>query len=424
MTQLITPPVEITTDVEAAVLAYTQRQLDAAWDAFDAGGGQATDPTTEAAVFDQTYYTFKCPACPIHMQVIPRRPRLRQGPGLLGFAEIVHPEPFTCSAEKYSHNLTNATVAVKKVREELDTRRGVDLELVRLKRLLAGGEVKWLIPDVMERGMMAALYGPAGTGKSLLALEWAVKLAQGGQRVVYLDEENPPELMDERLEAMSVDPAELTHNLTYYSFTGWTVDTEEGAAKILEACQRARLVVFDSWNKFFASGSQSGDTGALDAYRLTVKPLRAAGVGVLRLDHTGHAEVTRPAGSHVKLGDVDHNWQMKAKDLGDGRAAVTLVHQKSRTGRGPDVLELVRESDPVLRHASAKDRVPAVDLAAPTDAVERLVALMDEKGYATDWSVRKAGAALREAGVKVSQDDLAEAVRRRKAAPVPAAREG
>ncbi|PYC75215.1 hypothetical protein C7C45_04930 [Micromonospora arborensis] len=366
---------------------------------------------------NRDYFTFPCPECAEEVQVRGSDPE--EAPvDPFGYAQLTHAR--TAAAARCSLLIRDGRALASgdftdALAERLGLKvAGVDLALVRLKRQMAGGQVDWLIPGVMERGTLAALFGPPGTGKSLLALEWAAKLAAEGRRVVYLDEENPPELMDERLEAMSVDPEGL-EGLTYHSFPGWTADTEEGAARIVAACEGADLVVFDSWAKFFLAASQNDDAAANRAYRLAVKPLRAAGVGILRLDHTGHEEVTRPSGTVAKLADVDHNWQIKAKDLGDKRAEVTLVHRKSRTARGPRTINLRREVSP-LRHLDAAD-LPAIqeeDLSAPTDKVDALVAFMDEKGWETDWTVDTYLEELRKLERGARKADVAAARRKRR----------
>src|SRR5262245_55055173 len=50
--------------------------------------------------------------------------------------------------------------------------------------------VEWLFEPMLERGTINALYARIGTGKSLLALEIAMRLARRGLTVVYVDDEN------------------------------------------------------------------------------------------------------------------------------------------------------------------------------------------------------------------------------------------
>lgn len=405
-------------DSDLAALAFTRRKLEEFGRMLAARGLEVTYETEEFALDGGPMFSFPCPSCREALCVygsLPGESVLE--PNLLGFAYFMHEDDEnTCRAE-HSPEKILAYYGVT-------APAGVNLELVRLKRAMAGGQVEWLIPGVMERGKLVGLFGPPKTGKSLLALQWAVELAQGGQRVVYLDEENDPDEVDARLEDMGVDPSSLA-GLTFHSFTNWAVDTEEGAAKVLEACTGVDLVIFDSWAKFFANGSQSDDAAINRAYRLALKPLRAARVGVVRLDHTGHAETLRPSGSVQKLADVDHNWLMRAKKVGRGEPVpVTLTHTENRTGRGEDVITMTRELSPVLRHVASGGQADAPEEITGTTEDDRLAAVveaLDDLSAPTDWTVKVAQAALRKAGKGARTGLISEALKIRRREPTPAA---
>lgn len=280
--------------------------------------------------------------------------------------------------------------------DERDTSEQVDWDALWIDNLGAEQAPRWLIEGVMERGDLAALFGAPKCGKSLLALEWALRLTRAGEHVLYLDRENQRREVYRRLVDMGATPAELAR-MDYRSFPDWLVDTEDGAAAILRAAQGKALVVFDSWARFFASGNQSDDGPANQAYNNLLLPLRAAGVAVLRLDHTGH-EGKRPSGTVVKLADIDHGWRLNTKD-----DRVTLTHTENRTNKGEDVLALRRLSGP-LRH------VPATPVADTTPvepasqegadaAVVACVEALDGLSVPKDWGRRRAATALVKAGL-------------------------
>lgn len=362
-------------------------------------------------------FTMRCPRCKLDIGFVPKLELFDPDSKglqaddidpLMGFAYPFHPEPLCVDADRIEENFQEHFFPFSMSGLESE---GVDFARVQLERAMSGG-VKWLIPNVMEEGKLASLFGPPKAGKSLLALEWALAAARE-RRVVYLDEENDPREVLARMEDMEVDLGSLD-KFTYHSFKGWTVDTDSGAASIIDVCRSADLVVFDSWAKFFAGASQSDDAAANRAYNLTIKPLRKEGVGILRLDHSGHGEVTRPAGSIQKLADVDHNWQIKAKPLSGGRASVTLVHRDNRTNRGPDTINLVREVGPLRHTESGQGVSPEGEETVVADSVAELVSLMDEKGWPVDWSVRKCAEELRKIGQAAGQSVIADAVRLRK----------
>lgn len=381
--------------------------------------GADWDP--EIGESDQTpSFSFGCPreGCtePVVFYAAAQGEELKDVPynlyGLLGYGELGHDE---CDIS--NENWQRALGA--RVPSDENGQGVQELDFVRLahERAMSGG-VQWLIPGVMEVGKLASLFGPPGTGKSLLALEWAMAAVKAGDQVVYLDEENDPTEIVARMEDMGVDTDSLP-GFRYYSFTGLHVDSEEGAAKLLELIGQPDLVIFDSWAKFFVGASQNDDAAANRAYNLTVKPLRKQGVGILRLDHTGHDEVTRPAGTVAKLADVDQNWQIKAKRLDGLRAEVTLINRKSRTGRlNGATINLLRETGP-LRHTESGQK-PQTLAEGSGDPVEVLVDFMDEKGWPTDWSVSVCRAELTKVGHSAAQVALAAAVKIRKASGVTA----
>lgn len=393
---------------ELSIQAFTMRRLEGLVQALKLSGSEVRAAKQWPGI-DTEYLTFTCPQCGEKARVegINETDGYESGP--LGWARVTfgHGCPLGADGDEYLAALFDYL--------DVPARRGVDLELVRFRRMLDGGEVQWLIDGVMERGSLISLFGPPKSGKSLLALEWAVAVARRGLRVVYLDEENSPVEVDVRLEAMGVDLADLS-TLAYHSFTGFAVDTEDGAAAILDTCGDADLVVFDSWGKFFAGGSQTDDGAVNRAYRLSVMPLRERGSGVMRLDHTGHAEATRPLGSSQKLADVDHNWLIRAARGERGEpVAVTLTHTENRTGRGEDLILLTRETVP-LRHVARVEQEGEVETpGADPEKVRALVEVLDGLSIPVDWTVRDAASALRKvgSGSRIGLVSEAQRVRRR-----------
>lgn len=301
-----------------------------------------------------------------------------------------------------------------------DSGPGVDWGTEAARSAVADRKVDWLIPDVMERGSLAALVGAPFSGKSLIALEWAVDMARRGIKVLYLDRENGTRVTMDRLAAMgALDPTTL-RNLEYVPYpNGVYVDTEDGASKVLDLAKRRNVVVFDSWARFFASGDQSSDGPANRAYNMTLMPLRERGTGILRLDHTGWGGEKRAAGTVVKMADVDHHWHLSSKG-----SKVTLTHVKNRTNVGPDVLALERLTGP-LRHVPRG--LDAQDASTPDDAqdgaqgpddamVMECLSALTEYGIDPDWSIRRTADALRAArGRGFRQSVVSTAMARRRA---------
>jgi hypothetical protein len=277
------------------------------------------------------------------------------------------------------------------------------LDFRRLRAKASDGP-EWLIEDVMQSGEFARLYAPAGVGKSLLALQWAVELIRQDARVMYADKENPPTEVNRRLAAMGASPDELEYALPYHSFPAWgKITTAEAGQAILDEVRKQGdicLVIFDSWTRFMLGSETAADEAA--AYEHTILPLRTQGIGVLALDHTGH-EGNRPRGTSDKMGDVDQAWRLTVRG-----ERVMLAHTKNRTIYGPDVILYDRPDPPArLWHERVTGAAKRV---VPDEKVSEVVAAMDELAIPLDWGKRKVRNALQDAGIKAGDAAVRQAI--------------
>ncbi|HEU4425187.1 MAG TPA: AAA family ATPase [Pilimelia sp.] len=271
----------------------------------------------------------------------------------------------------------------------------------------------WAIEPLIERGQFGSIYGPREVGKSLLALDYACRLA--GQAaagtidlysVLYLDHENPRDEILKRIRAMGHTAADLTR-LVYAHFPPIrALDTEAGAASFVELVGRAsaEFVVLDTWSKFI-DGDEASPTTHTRAYNLAIVPVRREGVAVLALDHAGKDVNRGPRGGSSKGDNVDVEWLLTAKSGGRLR----LERRKSRTGRGPDLVELVRRTGP-LRHERI-DLAPADTLGAE---VRECVAKLDALDVPAGWGRERVAEALRANAYRVRTATLAAALRVRR----------
>jgi hypothetical protein len=278
-------------------------------------------------------------------------------------------------------------------------------------------ETDWLIEPVIEAGQSVALYAVPGTGKSLLALEGAAALATGRPvfgnpprepvTVVYIDAENRVLSLVERLQAFGYKPADLDR-LVLYSFPALTaLDSMFGGQQALSLAvtSGAALVVIDTTSRVVGGPENDADT-YLAFYRHTVVPLRARGIALLRLDHPGKNISRGARGSSAKRGDVDAEWLLTKT----AETMFMLERQKSRDNHGEARLVLRRRFEP-LRHDIAN---------TPTaDRISELVGHLDRLSLPLGTGRITAARVLRDAGIRVRNDDLAAAIRCRK--PVPRA---
>jgi hypothetical protein len=276
----------------------------------------------------------------------------------------------------------------------------------------------WLVPDVIERGRVHVIYAPKKQEKSLLTLMMVASLATGqallgrpnhhgrALRVLYIDLENPESDIRERLEDAGYRPDDLP-DLRYLSFPSLPgLDSPTGGAHLLALVERHQpeLIVLDSTARVVAGKENDADTSR-NFYRHSMLPVKALGLTVLRLDNTGKDVTLGQRGSSAKGDEPDTAWCQTRRASG----RITLRLDFQRTNHHPQEIELVKHVNPL--------RYVRIDTAADRPEVVKLLADLDGLGVPAVAGREVARAALTAAGIKISNADLAEAVRRRKSCP-------
>lgn len=267
---------------------------------------------------------------------------------------------------------------------------------------------EWLCEPFLEAGKQAALFAEAKAGKSLLALEIACGVATGRavlgnparppRHVLYIDHENSQDDLADRLRKLGYGADELAR-LHYASFPPTAaLNTPAGGKEVaaLASAYDADLVIIDTLSRVI-EGSENDSEPYHAFYRYTGQLLKAAGIAMLRLDHSGKDGSRGMRGSSAKTSDVDSVWELKA----DGDV-LTLRRTHARNARGADHVQLVRFDDP-LRHETQ----------GHTDAVTQAEARLDLIEFPESGSLRGAESALREAGYTVKNQHAREGQKRR-----------
>ncbi|WP_190862785.1 AAA family ATPase [Actinomadura sp. RB99] len=265
---------------------------------------------------------------------------------------------------------------------------------------------EWLIEPLIERGQFASIYGPAGVGKSLLAQDHAFRLAAAGARVLYLDHENPVSEVKKRRRDMG-HHGPNPPGLTYLSFPPVAaLDTPDGAAQLHQLADNLNpdVIILDTWSKFLA-GDEAAPTTHTEAYNLAIVPLRRKNVTVIALDHSGKELGRGPRGGSSKVDNVDVLWLLTVKSNGRLR----LERRKTRTGRGPDLVELERRTGPV-RHDHVDQ--PGADVMTPD--VRACIAKLDDLDVPPGWGRDRAAEVLRANAYKIRNEVLAAALKVRR----------
>jgi len=280
--------------------------------------------------------------------------------------------------------------------------------------------VTWQVRDICEPGQSIAIYSKAGQGKSFLSLEIATGLATGAEllgsgrgeklRVLYLDAENSPEDLKGRLQAYGYGAADDLSRLTYIPYPSLPpLDTEQGGKELWALCEQHRphVVVFDTLTRYLAGRENDSDT-YLAAYRHSFMRLKQADISQIRLDHMGKNAEQGQRGSSAKDADVDAVFRLSV----EGRL-VKLTREKSRTGRGPERIEYIRDGSPV-RHVPQEPRMFLI-----ADKVAECVKALDDLAVGLDVGRPTVIRLLSEAGYRYRAETVSEAIKLRRQDPKP-----
>lgn len=211
----------------------------------------------------------------------------------------------------------------------------------------------WLIEPIVPRCRQVALWATHKTGKSLIALEISAAVATARPclgnpaakepiDVIYLDFEMTEDDLRERLEDLGYGPEINLDRLHYYLLPALPpLDSKPGADILLDLVHRhtASLIVIDTMSRVVTGEENSADTYRA-FFRHTGARLKAAGVGVLRLDHGGKDAERGQRGSSAKGDDVDLVWRLSATDNG-----LQFDRHASRISWAPPKVTLVRHDD-------------------------------------------------------------------------------
>ncbi len=193
-----------------------------------------------------------------------------------------------------------------------------------------------LVEGVLLKGKVHQLYADAGSGKSWTALGLASKVMEQGKTVVYLDKENGPRTMTERLNLLGVEPEKARELFFYYPDP--TASGDEGSRHGYEEMldqDEPDLVIFDSWIGFLSDADlNENESSDIQKWaRWYLQPARRRGITTLVLDHVPHG-TNRSRGSGRKKEEVDVQWELYRSMPFDRSTVgkITLRRKKDREG--------------------------------------------------------------------------------------------
>ncbi|MEZ5264684.1 MAG: AAA family ATPase [Acidimicrobiales bacterium] len=158
---------------------------------------------------------------------------------------------------------------------------------------------QWIVDPVLPKGRSTAIYAPAKTGKSLLALEIAAAVATGrrimhqqdgqARSTLYLDYEMTEDDLRDRLISLGYRPEDDLSLLHYALLPSLPpLNTAAGGdelGRLVEALA-VEVVIIDTFGRA-AEGEENSNDTTRSFYAHSGVMLKRLGVTSLRLDHAG-----------------------------------------------------------------------------------------------------------------------------------------
>lgn len=206
--------------------------------------------------------------------------------------------------------------------------------------------VRWLIEDMICHGDIHMLIGEPSIGKSWLTMGMAVAVAGNSDtflgrnvaehgRVLYVDEENPEDLIYHRLHKLGLNK-EVAKNIRYLSNVGVRLDkqADELVGEALD--YEPQLIILDSLTRFHTE--DENNAGAMAAlFNDALKPLaRKTGAAVVLIHHANktdsNSSYKRSRGSGDITAGADCGYDVRAV----AERTIAVSNYKSRRAAQSD----------------------------------------------------------------------------------------
>lgn len=215
----------------------------------------------------------------------------------------------------------------------------------------------WLIEDMIERGVVTVLAGDSGVGKSFITMAMGLAVAGGQEkflglavrrhgRVLIVDEENSPGLVQQRLAALGMEK-EWIPNIEYLSYAG--VDLYSEPTLLLEEAVdlQPELIVLDSQSAVAVGAEENSNDDMTRLFKQGFRPLaRESGAAVVILHHTPKDGKGIPRGAGAIKAQADQVLSIVEAESGDMKTGrLTIFPSKPRRQMDNITAQIVGEME-------------------------------------------------------------------------------
>lgn len=225
----------------------------------------------------------------------------------------------------------------------LDAARVPVMPYPRLDLSKPPAPVDWLVEGLIAAPDITVLYGDGGTSKSLFQQALAVAIVQGREtflnlplhkkgRVLYIDEENPEDVVRQRLAKLGLTAADW-EDLYYVWYGGVRLDSEPD--KFFDAVSefQPEIVFLDSFSRLQTAGENDVDE-MNQIFNDAIYPVsRKLGVPVVALHHANKAGGVRGSTAIRNAADLS----LKIEADGDLVDQYRLSPDKPRRGQSTSI---------------------------------------------------------------------------------------
>jgi len=235
----------------------------------------------------------------------------------------------------------------------------------------------WLVEDLLVSGEITVLSADSGVGKSWLTMGLALAVAGGADtflglklnkhgRVLYVDEENPADLVVQRFDALRRGmklPIDVMSYIEYLWYEG--VDLAGEPEKLQEEALdiEPALILLDSLSRVSLGVDENSNTDMSKLFRNGLVPLaRDTGAAVIAAHHTPADNAGKPRGATAikAAGDEVLSMLVPQDKAGNKRDYISLYPSKPRRQLTTTQFRIVGDmeaGDPVTLE-NVKDNTP------------------------------------------------------------------